>query len=76
LKFTEYYINDVLSRRPYLKAEWLEKIINNPVRTEVQSDGRVRYWGYVEEIAKYLRVIIEPDGETIHNAFPDRRFKP
>jgi hypothetical protein len=42
MKFTEYYINDVLSRRPYLKAEWLEKIINNPVRAEVQSDGRVR----------------------------------
>jgi hypothetical protein len=43
MKFTEYYINDVLSRRPYLKAEWLEKIINNPVRAEVQSGGTIRW---------------------------------
>ena len=25
---------------------------------------------------KYLRVVLLADGETVHNAFLDRRFKP
>jgi hypothetical protein len=41
---------------------------------ERQPDGRMRYWGYVPELGKWLRVIVEPDG-AIHNAFPDRNFK-
>ena len=76
MNFNEYYINVVLAKRPYLKVEWLESIISNPIRTEVQSDGRVRYWGYVEEIEKHVRVVTESDGHTVHNAFPDRRFRP
>ncbi|GJQ22155.1 MAG: hypothetical protein HBSIN02_25100 [Bacteroidia bacterium] len=36
---------------------------------------RIRYWGYVEELGKYLRVVTLEDGETVHNAFPDRDFK-
>jgi hypothetical protein len=27
------------------------------------------------EIGMYLRVITFPDGETVHNAFPDRNFR-
>jgi hypothetical protein len=26
--------------------------------------------------SRYLRVILLPDGETVHNAFFDRGFKP
>lgn len=65
-----------MTRRPYLKMEWIRSILENPVRREVQSNGRIRYWGYVSETGKYLRVVMEPDGETVHNAFFDRRFKP
>ena len=32
-------------------------------------------WGLIEETGKYLRVVTLADGETIHNAFFDRRFK-
>lgn len=63
-------------RRPYLKEEWLEYVLNNPNRTEIQANGRIRHWAFVAELGKYLRVVTEPDGETIHNAFPDRTFKP
>ena len=62
-------------RRPYLRREWIEHVLKDPVRTEVQPNGRIRYWGYVPERGKYLRVVTEPDGETVHNAFFDRRFK-
>lgn len=47
----------------------------NPLKTEIQSDGRIRKWSYIEEAGKYLRVILLDDGETVHNAFFDRGFK-
>jgi hypothetical protein len=42
---------------------------------ERESNGRIRHWGFVEELGKYLRVVVLDDGETIHTAFPNRRFK-
>jgi hypothetical protein len=30
---------------------------------------------FIEEAQKYLRVVTLADGETVHNAFFDRRFK-
>jgi len=38
---------------------------------------RYRFWGRIEELeGRYLRVITLADKRTIHNAFPDRGFKP
>ena len=50
-------------------------MIQFPVRTEVQSDGRVKKWAWIAEEEKFLRVILLEDGETVHNAFFDRSFK-
>lgn len=44
-------------------------------RTEVQVDGRIKKWTKIQEVGKYLRVILLEDGETVHNAFFDRSFK-
>ena len=44
-RFTEYFENEVLRKRRYLKKEWCIRIIENPVRVEVQTDNRVRFWG-------------------------------
>ena len=44
--------------------------------TEVQANGRIRHWAFISEVDKYLRVVTEPDGQTVHNAFFDRRFEP
>jgi len=65
-----------MTRRPYLKEYWIEQIIRHPIRSEIQSNGRIRCWGFIQEVGKYLRVVTESDGETVHNAFFDRRFKP
>jgi len=74
---TDYFRNDVRLKRPYIKMEWCLEALANPVRREVQpEDGRVRYWGFVPELGRYLRVVTLPDGVTLHNAFPDRRYKP
>jgi len=74
---TEYFRNDVLVKRSYLRAEWCAEAIANPLRREVQiEDGRIRHWVFVVELGRYLRVVTLADGVTVHNAFPDRRFKP
>jgi hypothetical protein len=44
-----------------------------------EDTGRIRHWTYVQELdalgmSPHLRVITLQDGETIHNAFPDRTF--
>jgi hypothetical protein len=76
MKTTKYFETSVMMRRPYLKTEWIELVLSDPLRTQIQDNGRVRRWGFIAEAGKYLRVITEPDGETVHNAFFDRRFKP
>jgi hypothetical protein len=32
-------------------------------------------WAKIDEIGKYLRVILLEDGETVHNAFLDRSYR-
>lgn len=74
---TPYFRNEILRKRPYLTVEMCKKIIKNPYKKEVQADGRIRFWGKIEELGeKYLRVVTLEDGVTIHNAFIDRGFKP
>ena len=76
MKTTRYFREQVLRKRPYLKAEWCERIVREPLSREVQLDGRVRYWGVVPELeGRIVRVVTLEDGETIHNAFPDRNFR-
>jgi hypothetical protein len=61
--------------RARIKIEWIERTVRNPDYMEVQSDKRIRKWKKIKEEGKFLRVILLPDGETIHNAFFDRSFK-
>jgi len=76
MKCTQYF-SFVRQRadRALIKEEWITGTINSPMKTGIQSDGRIRKWGYIEEVGKYLRVILLDDGETVHNAFFDRGFK-
>jgi hypothetical protein len=76
MQFTSYFQNDVMVKRPYIQVRWLEQVISAPLRREVQSDGRIRNWAWIDELNRYLRVVTLEDGLTVHNAFPDRRFSP
>ena len=76
MKTTQYF--EYMRKRPdraTIKDDWIEWVIDNPKKTEVQSDGRIRKWAKIPEEDKYLRVILLRDGETVHNAFFDRSFK-
>jgi hypothetical protein len=56
--------------------EYVTFVLDQPTRREVQVDGRLRLWGYIAERQRWLRVIVEPDAKTVHNAFWDRNFRP
>lgn len=73
---TEYFRRRVLQERPYIELAWCEAAVREPEATEVQPDGRVRHWRFIPELGRHLRVVTLPDGVTLHNAFPDRSFKP
>jgi hypothetical protein len=76
-RFTEYFEHEVLRKRPYLKKEWCIQVLENPLRSEPQEAERFRFWGKIEGLEpKVLRVVTLADKVTIHNAFPDRGFKP
>ncbi len=76
MEFTQYFL--YTRNRPdrlSIREEWIQNAIDDPSRTEVQKDGRIRKWIYVKEVDKYLRVILLSDGTTVHDAFFDRGFQ-
>jgi len=75
--FTDYFEGEVLRKRPYIKREWCIKVLQNPIKVEMQEHNRYRFWGVIPELeGKILRVVTLEDKRTIHNAFLDRGFKP
>jgi hypothetical protein len=79
MKTTRYFEEQVLRKRPYIQRRWCEQVLLAPLRHEVQSDGRVRFWVRIAEPGearpRFLRVVTLEDGETVHNAFFDRNFR-
>jgi hypothetical protein len=78
MKTTAYF--DVIrlrSDRRFIQDLWIERAIWAPLRENRQADGRIRRWVCVPEMeSRFLRVILLADGQTVHNAFFDRRFVP
>ncbi len=74
--FTDYFEQVVLVKRPYLKKEWCIRVIENAIQSEPQEKNRYRFWARIPELEnRVLRVVTLEDKTTIHNAFPDRRFR-
>ena len=78
MKITRYF--EAIRSRPdraIIQDAWIEHAIREPVRELIQADGRIRRWVSIPEMEnRYLRVVLLEDGETVHNAFFDRRFVP
>ena len=79
MKTTRYFDEQVLRKRPYINPAWCEAVLRQPLRREVQPDGRIRFWGRIAQPGgkrpQFLRVVTLEDAETVHNAFLDRRFR-
>lgn len=77
MKTTQYF--QYTRQRPdraFIQDEWIERVVQNPLREEFQSDGRIRRWARIPEAEnRVLRIILLEDGDTVHNAFFDRNFK-
>ena len=76
---TTLYFDALRTRadRAAIRDEWIERAMRSPVKEVIQADGRIRRWVLIPEAeSRYLRVVLLPDGETVHNAFFDRRFVP
>jgi hypothetical protein len=78
LQSTRYF--DAMRERPDrcgILDEWILSVIRHPIREQVQEDGRIRRWARIDDAdGRFLRVVLLPDGQTVHNAFFDRRFVP
>ena len=78
MRFTRYF--EAMRERPdraAIRLEWIDRVIAQPAREQIQRDGRIRRWAPIAEMdGRYLRVILLSDGETVHNAFFDRSFRP
>ena len=70
METTDYYRQKATLKHPEVKDEWVTAVLDNPHHVERQEDGRMRYYGYVEEAGKWLRVIL--DNGMLHNRFFDR----
>ncbi len=79
VKTTRYFDEQVMRKRPYIQREWCQDVLVAPLKREVPTDGRIRYWGRIaiaeETRSRYLRVVTLADGATVHNAFFDRNFR-
>jgi hypothetical protein len=78
MKYTAYF--SLMRQRPGrvgIREDWIAQTASQPEAEMIQADGRIRRWARISEAnGRYLRVVLLPDGETVHNAFFDRRFTP
>lgn len=73
------YFRSIRTRpdRAVIQDAWIERAVTAPIRRSIQADGRIRRWVRIPEMDnRYLRVILLPDGQTVHNAFFDQGFVP
>jgi hypothetical protein len=78
VKATDYFKSTrTRPDRAIITDEWILLVMEHPEGEAIQEDGRIRRWAKVGEKGdRFLRVILLADGETVHNAFFDRRYKP
>jgi hypothetical protein len=61
--------------RAIIRDAWILRALQRPIREVVQSDGRIRRWAAIPEAGgRTLRVILLPDGMTVHDAFLDPSY--
>lgn len=78
MQYTQYF--HAMQARPdraAIKTEWVERVVQHPVKEMIQQDGRIQRWAPIVEMDNWhLRMVLLPDGDTVHNAFFDRSFTP
>lgn len=77
MRGTHYFWNEAQRKHSEVQIDWIERVIAAPVARVIQLNGRIRLWAPIAEYGgQYLRVVLQRDGITVHNAFFDRSFRP
>ena len=74
IETTGYYEQRARFKHPEISDEWVALVISNPLHIETQPDGRIRYYGYIAEADKWVRVILE-DGKLFNRFFDHAALK-
>jgi hypothetical protein len=76
---TRCVMQQLLRKRPNIDMQWCDAVSADPLRREVQTDGRVRLWGEAarrrEPTPGVPRPVTPGDGVTIDTAFFYRGFR-
>ena len=75
MKISPYFIGKSEQRSTGYPFDWIEATFHNPDYEEVEENGRIRRWRWIEEKGRHLRVVVLTDRETVLNSFWDRNFK-
>jgi len=76
MKTTKYFRELQPIKHPEVSHGMAFRVAAHWEYERVQEGGRFRRWAYLEKLEHWVRVIVEPDGETGHNAFTDSGFEP
>ena len=68
-----WYYDVAKQKHPEVKEEWVERVLNNPYHTETQQNGRIRYWGFIAEEGKWLRVVVD-EGMLLTRFFDHKKL--
>lgn len=49
-RFSPYFENEVIRKRPYLRREWCVGVVEHAVREEPQEKNRVRFYVPIAEL--------------------------
>ena len=51
MKFTQYF--QAMRSRPYralIRVEWIQQVVEHPIKEVTQQDGRIRRWAPIQEM--------------------------
>ena len=68
LFFTPYFENKVLAKLPYITRGMCIRVVQSPLRTQMQTDGeRVTFWARVPELnGRVLSVMTLPEKDSLY----------
>ena len=55
----------MLRDRPYVEPKWCERALREPERRDVQPDGRIRHWVFVEEVSPGVVLDLDASGRVV-----------
>ena len=70
---TEYFEKRIKCKdRNGITKDLVGETLHNPQRIKMQENGRISLYRFIKTEWKVLRIVVLPDGRTVHNCYWDR----